>query len=108
MIMFPIIPNLHPLLYTPLHPSKFKHIFLGTQQVLNTVPRSASGRRSHWGDDPREELYKQLVEQHEERDKELFQENDHLKHWYVCLFVCSFVCLMVCSVLVCLFVCMCA
>ena len=58
-----------------------QNTFPGTQQVLNTVPRSASGRRPQWGDDPREELYKQLVEEQEERNKELFQENDHLRHW---------------------------
>lgn len=57
-----------------------KKVDKGTQQVLNTVPRSASGRRPQWGDDPREELYKQLVEEQEERNKELFQENDHLRH----------------------------
>ncbi|XP_063687494.1 afadin- and alpha-actinin-binding protein B-like isoform X2 [Bolinopsis microptera] len=52
----------------------------GTQQVLNTMPRTTTGRRAQWGDDPREELYKQLVEEQEERNKELFEENDHLRH----------------------------
>lgn len=53
----------------------------GSQQVVNTVPRSTSGRRAQWGQDPREELYKQLVEEQEGRNKELFEENDHLRHW---------------------------
>ena len=59
----------------------------GTQQVLNTVPRTATGRRAQWGSDPREELYKQLVEEQEEKNKELFAENDHLRHWYVTWYI---------------------
>ena len=52
-----------------------------TQQVLNTMPRSGVNRAKWAGNDEREELYKQFVGDQEEKNKELLNENDHLRLW---------------------------
>lgn len=51
-----------------------------SQQVINTMPRSGVNRGKWAGNDEREELYKQFVGGQEEKNKELLNENDHLRH----------------------------
>eukprot|EP00116_Pleurobrachia_bachei_P007300 sb/3467562/ len=51
----------------------------GGVKALNTIPRSAGGRRAVWGDEPREELYKEVIEEQSKRNKELAEENENLR-----------------------------
>ena len=39
------------------------------------------GRRAVWGDEPREELYKEVIEEQGKRNKELAEENENLRKW---------------------------
>ena len=42
----------------------------------------AGGRRAVWGDEPREELYKEVIEEQSKRNKELAEENENLRKWW--------------------------